>query len=359
MFKDKTLVVDARMLDSAGIGTYLKQLIPFLSDAFLLTLLVRDFQPKWKSIDQVECDVPIYSVKEQWKLPFQIPPCDLFFSPHYNIPLLPIRAKKRCVTIHDVFHLAHLSSLKLSEKLYAKAVISQAVRRSDLIFTDSKFSYEEILRYSDADPKKIHIIPLACSSNMQSSIDFEKIQEKYDIPDTYFLFVGNVKPHKNLKGILAAYQRSDDLPPLMVVGKKEGLLNQDDLQDLFSEHPELHQKVHFLGKIPDHDLLPLFQNALSLLFPSFYEGFGLPPLEAMRLGCPVIASNCASIPEVCGDAVLYIDPYRPESIFDAMLQMVKNPSIRQKYKQLGNERVKEFSWEKSAEMTIQAIEKIL
>ena len=355
----KSLVIDARMLNSGGIGTYLRQLIPFLSEVFSVTVLVRDFQPQSISFEQIECDVPIYSLKEQFLLPLYIPRCDFFFSPHYNIPILPIRARKRLVTIHDVFHLAHFSTLKLSERAYAKFVISQAIRKSDLIFTVSNFSYEEILHFTDADPLKIRVIPLASFQGLQCLDDFENLQEKYGIPNSYFLFVGNVKPHKNLKGILHSYLKFPELSPLMVVGNREGLLNPDDLDELFDEYPELCQKVHFLGPLSSCDLSLLYQNAIALVFPSFYESFGLPPLEAMQWECPVIASNRAGIVEVCAEAVQYIDPHRPETIADAMMQMAKNRLLRQKYIQSGKERIKKFSWEQTAEKTIKAIEELL
>ena len=156
----KTLSLDVRMHDAGGIGTYIKEIIPYLIDAFELTLITNAPLSEW-NVRQVICEAKIYSAGEQIMLPVKIPRCDYFFSPHFNIPLMPIRAKRRIATIHDVFHLAHLSLLSSKEKIYAKTVISSCVRKSDLIFTDSLFSYDEIVSHTNVNREKLRMIHLA------------------------------------------------------------------------------------------------------------------------------------------------------------------------------------------------------
>ena len=152
--------------------------------------------------------------------------------------------------------------------------------------------------------------------------------------------------------------KHENLPDLIVVGKKEGFLNGDSIHEIQKKHPGLKNKIHLLGKVPDEDLPALYENGLSLVFPSFYEGFGLPPLEAMHYGCPAIVSKRASIPEVCGDAAYYINPDDSSSILSAMLQFWSDPSARADYIEKGKAQAHKFSWEKTGSKIIAEIERL-
>ena len=158
------LVIDFRMHKASGIGTYIKSLLPFLVENFEIVLLGnRDeiVSYEWsKSVKVIKCECKIYSIKEQLELPLKIPKCDIFWSPHYNIPILPIRAKFRVVTIHDAFHLAFYDTLNFMQKIYAKTIFNQALSRSDVVFSVSEFSRIEILKYTKTD-KNIFIVPNA------------------------------------------------------------------------------------------------------------------------------------------------------------------------------------------------------
>ncbi|HEU65018.1 MAG TPA: glycosyltransferase family 1 protein, partial [Chlamydiae bacterium] len=169
----KKICIDTRMIESAGIGTYLKSILKNLKakvlekEKFKIFLIVNskvkekkleDYKWLSKNFELIFLDAPIYSIKEQILLPFKIPKCDLFFSPHFNIPIFPIRAKKRLVTIHDVYHLAFFSKLKFLEKFYAKFVIRKAALQADKVLTVSNFSKSEILKYTKAKPDKIEVI---------------------------------------------------------------------------------------------------------------------------------------------------------------------------------------------------------
>ena len=154
-----SLAIDVRMWNSSGIGTYIKNIVPFLVDNFNVFLLGNNNEIKnygfYDKVKVVECNSSIYSIKEQFELFNKIPKCDIFWSPHYNVPLLPIKGKKRVVTIHDVYHLAFYNSLSLKQKLYANTLINHAMKNSDMIFTVSEFSKQEIIRYTKAEYKKI------------------------------------------------------------------------------------------------------------------------------------------------------------------------------------------------------------
>ncbi|NGX36026.1 MAG: D-inositol 3-phosphate glycosyltransferase, partial [Candidatus Anoxychlamydiales bacterium] len=310
----KKICIDARMIESAGIGTYLKSLLKNLkSKNFKISLIVKPRvieRVKWlKNFDLIYLDAPIYSIKEQLLLPFKIPKCDLFFVPHFNIPLLPIRAKKRLVTIHDVYHLAFLSSLKFFEKIYAKYFICKAALHSDKIITVSEFSKSEIIKYTKVKSDKIEVIHNAIDRDLfnikkdekntdniekKQSENKKKIDKLKILPKKYFLFVGNLKPHKNLINLLKAFEKIhkdfNDIF-LVIVGKSANLINAIDIQKVLEKKEFLRKKVIFIDNALDEELPYIYRGAISLVFPSYYEGFGYPPLEAMSVKCPVIASN--------------------------------------------------------------------
>ncbi len=349
---------------ASGIGTYIRNIVPYLTDKFEITLLVNPREIEvysfLKKVNIIKCTSRIYTIEEQLELFRKIPSCDIFWSPHYNIPLLPIRAKKKIVTIHDVFHLAFYHQLNWKQKIYARFVIIQAVKRSDVILTVSNFSANEIKKYTKTQ-KDIKVV--------YNGLDFErfrvinnkevlgKIKNKYQLPDDFILFVGNVKPHKNLKNLLIAIKNLN--VNLVIVGKKEGFITGDrEIYNIINNN-NLGSKVFFTGHVDDEDLPKIYNLAKIFIFPSFYEGFGLPPIEAMACGCPVVCSKVASLPEVCGDAAYYVDPYNIEDIARGIDVVIKDESLRQSLIRKGFENVKRFSWEKSAQQIVEIIYKLL
>ncbi|HEY4255016.1 MAG TPA: glycosyltransferase family 1 protein [Chlamydiales bacterium] len=366
----KELCIDARMLSKGGIGTYIRNLLPGLkASSFRLKVLIHQeaiAKEKWlQEYDLIFVKAGIYSVQEQIELPLRIPSVDLFFSPHYNIPLAPIRAKKRVVTIHDVFHLAFSSTLSWPERMYARQVIHQATRRSEAIITDSNFSASEICKYTKVSNKKIEVIHLGADRKLFRRADRNEILEvlqKYLLGQKYFLFVGNLKPHKNLTNLVLAMKEfcntvSKDFS-LVIVGAAEGMKNVDSGSQTYKQFPELQGKVHWLSKVPNEDLSALYQSAEGFIFPSYYEGFGLPALEAMSCGCPVIASSTASLPEVCGSAALYIDPHNPREITAAMQQLADNHALKQRLIEQGYKNLGRFDWTSTVAQHIELFEKI-
>ncbi|MBA9077846.1 glycosyltransferase family 4 protein [Rufibacter quisquiliarum] len=369
-----SIVIDARMVNSSGIGVYIKQTIPYLLPLAKVIVLGRKEELQkfsWApQVTIIPISAPIYSIKEQVELCWKIPTCDVFWSPHYTTPLLPIRAKRRLVTIHDTYHLAYRQNLTLKQKIYATLFLNAAVRVADQVVTVSNFSKKEITHYTHCAPEKVTVI----HSGVDKSIfheDFSATQIKElrsQLPalpkQDYLLYVGNVKPHKNLKTLLAAYAL---LPlalrqkfHLVIVGQKQGFLTPD--QEVFKQlerQPELKNFVHFTGFVPD-SLLPLLYKCASLsVFPSIYEGFGLPPLESMACGCPVVASTSASIPEVCGDAVLYFDALNVDQLRQQMERVLQDQPLQAELIQKGRERCLKFSWEASSLKHVQLFKKLL
>lgn len=272
-------LIDARMIRSGGIGTYIQNLLPHLS------------------LEIAPLKAPIYSLREQLEFPWKIPACDLFFSPHFNVPLLPIRAKKRVVTIHDVFHLDH--GMQMARPLLKKA------SSSTHIITVSEFSKKRILHYFP----KANVTVIHPGADHLLKIEPSPL----DVQKPFYLCVGSEKPHKNLNFVRK-------LVPNLVIAT---------------------------GDLPIENLVWLYRNARALIFPSLYEGWGLPPLEAMSLGCPVLASNAASIPEACGDAALYFDPKLPETLLEAISRL---PKYRNRLIEKGRERSSLFTWKQTAKL---------
>lgn len=362
----KRLCIDARMLHASGIGTYLQNLLPTLAKKYVLILIgdaqeISPYQAK-----RVASNVSIYSLQEIIKLPSLIPKCDIFWSPHYNVPILPIKAKKRLVTIHDVYHLAYLQSLSLKQKLYAKIMMQAAVQKSCHIITVSQFSKKEIVKYTPCSPDKISVIHNGINHDHFRSISdnglLQAVREKYKLPENFILFVGNVKPHKNLITLIHAFDKIKSSIPheLVIVGKKEGFITNDNkVFDRITQDKSLEEKIHFTGFVDDEDL-PLIYNLADLfVFPSLYEGFGLPPLEAMACGCPTLVSNMASMPEICGPNAYYTDPMDANQMADNIQKVINAPQEKKaKMIKSGLQQAASYTWDQSIREHIKLLDSL-
>lgn len=354
----KKICIDARMINNSGIGTYIKALLNNLDcKNFEIFLIVNSQDLKsfeefnnYKKFKLIIVNAKIYSIKEQIVLPFKIPSCDLFFSPHYNVPLFPIRAKKRLLTIHDVYHLAFFEKLKFLEKIYAKFMINKAIQISDRAITVSKFSKSEIIKYTKVDSTKIEVIyngvDLKIFKKCNDQQKISQLKDRLKIYGKYFLFIGNLKPHKNLVNIIKAfenfYKKNKDYK-LVIIGKCQNLLNAIDINEILEGKKELKEAIVVIDYVSNEDLSKIYQLAQGLIFASLYEGFGYPALEAMSIDCPCIVSNKASLPEICLDAAIYVDPYNASDITNAMTMLVENNSLKENLINKGRDRVRNFS----------------
>jgi glycosyltransferase involved in cell wall biosynthesis len=243
-------------------------------------------------------------------------------------------------------------------------MIDQAIRRSDIVLTDSEFSKKEIIKYTGCLDNKIFIVYNAVNLNVFRKIEdiklLKKVKNIYKLPEKFILFVGNVKPHKNLKGLLLAYKKLNSFDfKLVIVGKKEGFITGDnELSKLINTSDLLKKNVIFTGYVKDDDLPFIYNLASIFVFPSLYEGFGIPPLEAMACGCPCVVSNAASLPEVCGDSAYYVNPYDVEDIARGIETVLNDEKLRNDLIKKGFENIKRFSWEESAKKIIQIMREI-
>ncbi|PSR52480.1 glycosyltransferase family 1 protein [Adhaeribacter arboris] len=338
---DKPLmVIDARLIDTSGIGTVCQNVIPLLKSKFDIILLGKRAvlqQFSWiDSIQIIEFATKIYSLKEQLDFFSKIPLCDYFLSPHYNVPLLPIRAKKRITIIHDVNHIALAANFSIMKRLYAKWILASALKLSDIIFTVSSFSKSEIVKFFGVKEDRINTIPLGVDKSIfktYSISEKQSIQIKYKLPEKFILYVGNVKPHKNLITLIKAFallkaESFGEIDKLVIVGKKEGFITNDLNLDNEIERLQLRDAIIFTGFVESQDLPVIYNLADLFVFPSFYEGYGLPPIEAMACGCPVLVSNVSSLPEVCKEAALYFNPYDLEELAQS-IHLILNDKLKQ------------------------------
>jgi glycosyltransferase involved in cell wall biosynthesis len=353
----KKLIVDARMIDSSGIGTYIENVLSRIINNklnFKIILLgeKEKLAHKFPEVEIIECSSSIYGVKEQLDFIKKTPKeYDLFWSPHYNIPVFS--KKKLLVTIHDFFHLDMPEFVQgFEKKLYARLMFNRVSKRASEIITVSNFSKKQ----SAVHLGKNNNVNVIYNGVDQKWFELEKDKNK---EKSYILFVGNVKPHKNLKNLIKAYElvKNDIVEDLVIVGKKEGFITGDSY--ISSLNSDLLKRITFTGYVSDAELKDWVCNAKALVFPSIYEGFGLPPLEAMACGTPVITSDAASLPEVCKDASVYFDPYNIEDIAEKLKSTLNNEELLTLLSTKGKKQATKFTWEDSVNKHVEVIERLL
>lgn len=356
------LCIDARLLNKSGIGRYLAELIPYLNNRYTLICIIDpqciDYALK-NNIKFIVSKSKIYSASEQIELITLIPSCDVFWSPHFNVPILPIKASKRLVTIHDSYHLVYGKHLSFFERFYAKIFYNAALTLSNQVITVSEFSKDELLhKTSNRYRRKINVIYNGVTS-------FNSNKQKLVNQNPYFLFVGNVKPHKNLKNAILAfklfYESNSHLNfDFKVVGQKGGFINSDkEIDALILEDSILTKRIVFTGFVSDEELKKVYENAYCLVFPSLYEGFGLPPLEAMTANTPSIVSKKASMPELYGNAVLYFNPEDVTSITECMFKIATDKKLYDQLVIAGTEQVNKYDWSICAKQHLSIIDKMI
>lgn len=271
---------------------------------------------------------------EQLELPF-------FSSGHLLINLCntaPILKTNQLLTIHDAATSANKDNYSFAFRSWYKILHHTLPLRTKRITTVSNFSKSELLKYYPVQEEKVNVIYLGIE-HMNHIRDNNLILKQYDLVDTpYILAVSSLNPNKNFKGIIEAlkYIKYDDVQ-IVLVGDKDNPIYKE-------AHLSKYTNIKLVGYVTDEELKALYKNANCFVFPSFYEGFGLPPLEAMSCGCPVVASNRASLPEVLGDSVLYCDPENPKDIAEKIAMVLDDQEIREEFQRKGLEKARQYSW---------------
>jgi glycosyltransferase involved in cell wall biosynthesis len=356
------IAIDARKWRDYGIGTYVRNLVRHLArlDHETTYFLFCDGSDEATLRDLASNFVPVvdgssaYGLSEHVSIPLKLKRLgvDLLHSPHYVRPVFCPAAA--VVTVHDCIHL--LFPQYLPNRMaysYARFMLGRAVRRSALVFTVSEASRADILRfYPDADPERIQVVPNAIDPAIlepPGAAEIERVKERYQIRGRFVLYAGNIKPHKNLDRLIAAFGRLKQRPghedvKLLIIG--EDVARYGSLRRSM-EGAGVRQDVRFFGFVPERTLAALYRLASVFAFPSLYEGFGLPPLEAMACGTPVVTSRLSSLPEVVGDAALLVDPYDVEAIAEGIARVLNDSALADDLRRRGRARAAGFSWERS------------
>jgi glycosyltransferase involved in cell wall biosynthesis len=284
---------------------------------------------------------------------------DLYFEPNF-IPI-NIPAKKIVTTIHD-FSWKLFPELHPTDRVrYWERNFWKKIYKVDFIIAVSHFTKEEAIRRFGLSPDKIRVIHNGYDNTIFRKYDQDELEttrKKYNLPQKFMLFVGSIEPRKNLKNLILAYsilvKNIQQEYKLVLVGPRGW--NNEEIMSLLEK---LKNKVTYLGYVSNAELGKLYNLATIFVYPSLYEGFGLPPLEAMACGCPVVTSNIVPLRESCGNAAYYIDPYTIDSIAEGIHKVITSEELRRSLTQEGLANAAKFSWAKSAEEHLKVFEEAM
>jgi glycosyltransferase involved in cell wall biosynthesis len=366
------IAIDARKLRDFGIGTYIRNLLRHLARLDATTefvvlcreqdcAFVTELGENFRAV--TEPSRP-YSLREQFAIPLELRRAgvNLFHAPHYVLP--PMTPCRSVVTIHDCIHLRFPQYLPSRlGYAYARSSLWVAAHRSARVLTVSEASKRDILEYFRVPESKVTVIYNAIDERFHEeppADEVMRVQERYQLTDPFILYAGNIKPHKNLERLIEAFHmvRRGELEHIKLLIIGDEISKYATLRRAVHRY-KLHKHVRFFGFVPDATLAILYRLARVFVFPSLYEGFGLPPLEAMASGTPVITSNLSSLPEVVGDAAMLIDPYQPDAIAGAMRRVLQDERLRDDMRERGLARVREFSWARSVKQVREIYDEVL
>lgn len=353
------VIIDARMVTEQlhGIARYTYEIVNYMLNQkdINISILVNDIEKSKtifndKNLRYIELKSKFLSPLEQFELPFVLNKYSdknsLFHSPSFvSSPFI------RCnmvMTIHDLNHIRFPQYYTILHKYYYKYIVKSAAKKCGKILTVSNFSKKEIIDWLKCDEDKVIVTYNGIDDKFRIIEEKEilrKAKIKYKLPDKFILYIGNLKPHKNVETLIKSISLIDSDIKLIINGKPN-----ESLMQIINEY-NLKEKVQFIGYVNDEDLPTLYNLSEMFIFPSLYEGFGLPPLEAMACGCPAIVSNTSSIPEVVGDGAFLVNPNNEKEIANYINTILHNSLIKKDIVSKGLNRVKYFSWEITGKQT--------
>jgi glycosyltransferase involved in cell wall biosynthesis len=361
-----TIGLDARKIQDFGIGTYVRNLVRALArvdaeNRYVLLVRPADKEalpPLPENFRTVIESSPVYSPRElvalSWRL-FRLR-LDLYHATHYVLPaVVPSRV---VVTIHDIIHLLYPEFLPSGLAfLYAQRMIHRSLTRGDRIIAVSQNTKNDLMEYFDVDGKKIQVVYNGVEERFRARLPEEEIDRQLaaaGISRPYLLFVGNPKPHKNLDNVVQAYARARRMAqfdvPLVCVGAKSGA---DSKIRQRAQYLGLADRVHLLGHVADELLPAIYQGATLFLYPTLYEGFGLPVVEAMASGVAVITSNTSALKEIAEGYAHLVDPLDVDGMAKAIANAMSDGDRRAALAKLGQRRAEDFRWEETAKKTLE------
>ncbi len=287
-------------------------------------------------------------------------PPDVLFVPAHVLPL--VHPRRSVVTVHDLGYLTYPEAHRAADRRYLDWSTRWNAHQAAAVLADSQATRDDLLRAYGADAGRVHVVYLGRDEDLcreQDPAVLATVRARYGLAERYLLYVGTLQPRKNLARLIAAFARlaaanGGDLQ--LVLAGRQGWL-YDDLANQVNRLG-LAGRVHFPGYVADQDLAALYSGALAFVFPSLYEGFGMPVLEAQSCGVPVMTSSNSSLPEVAGDAALLVDPHDVEAIAAAMARLASDPALRAELAARGLRNVRRFSGEKCARETLAVLEQV-
>lgn len=354
------IALDARKLRDGGIGTYIRGLLSGLSAAFPHDEWTALVDPSQRGLMRWPGDVrewPVragkYGLAEHWRVPAAARAAEatLLHAPHYTLPLG--WGGPAVVTIHDLIHvrLAHLQRPGVA--LAARTLAGLAAHRAQVVIADSEATRRDVVELLRVPPDKVHVVHLGLPATLAPApaVDVAVFRSDRALPADYVLYVGARKRHKNLELLLRAWGvlAPADRPPLVLSGRP--WTAEEPLARL-AHTLGVTSSVVFAGDVPDDRTLAcLYSGAALVVQPSLLEGFGLPPLEAMACGTPVIASDAGSLPEVLGEAAVLLSPHDPEAWAHHVVRLLRDPAERARRGALGRVQAERYTWARAANAT--------
>ena len=343
---------------NTGIGNYILELLRAMADNYprdKYVLFVRDDNPniKYENANIETVKIPVIGkgigfriYGEQIILPSLIKrmELDVLFSPAFIIPLFA--SAKHVVTVHDLAFRVYPEASSIKQRLAMKLLFDKSIRRADHVITVSEATRNDLKRFFP----KVKSVTTIHEGVRHGEASSELRPSLIKGGEKFALVVGTITPRKNVMGTIKAFESIMDKTDLNLVFAGGFAWKNREVYEYMEKHG-LNDRVKLVGYLDESELAWCYRNARMLLYCSFYEGFGFPPLEAMAFGTPVIASNVSSIPEVVGDAALLVDPYDTEAIGMAVLKLNIDEALRRALIYRGNERYKFFTWEKAAKET--------
>lgn len=357
--RNVSLAFYVRAITKGGVGTFIRKVLENMPNSgqtsALSVVCDASFNDRLSSYYQIEKGNVRSRFLFDWiigkRLLIRLNP-DVVVYPKNTIPITHIGSKwKKIVIVHDLGYFERkIHAYPFLDTLYMKVSIPRSCRAADAVLAVSEFTKRDIVQRFSVDERKVSVIGEG-ATELSSGIGHNQ-----SCAAPYFMYAGSLSPRKNLQRVFEAFRRAAQTLPhhLYITGLKSWGDNE-----FLKHYSDLSDRIHILGYVPEHQLASLYRGATALLYPSLYEGFGLPILEAQALDCPVITSNATACPETAGDAAYLVDPYSIDEIYEAILTIAQDKLLRKELVSKGRQNITRFSWFKSAQRLLDTAEAIL
>ncbi|MCE1248896.1 MAG: glycosyltransferase family 4 protein [Firmicutes bacterium] len=355
------IIIDTRMIYDRlhGIARYLYEILKVFNDRYIphnVSLITNNPGTLKKlglagRFDFIEAKSRPFHPMEFLEIPsiLKKSKADLFHAPSISVP--PFKTVPTVITVHDLIPY-HEGSM--FHRMYCNYVLRNAIGYSQAVITDAEYTKEDVVKYMGCPEDKIRVIHASTSISQSDEITWKEVSRKFRLKKPYVFCLANPRPHKNLTGLISMFEMARAGSPKefsLVIGSK----TSEELEAKISASPYKNDIIR-INYLEDDELGIIYENARVFAFPSFFEGFGLPPLEAMSFGCPVVCSNRTSLPEVVGEGGILEDPSDKKAFAAHILRLMTDDELYSEYSARAKERSRFFSWEKCAMETLEVYE---